>query len=249
MDPQAWILIALGVIFVLLAVMVISIYNRLVALRNRCKRAFARIDMHLKRRYDLIPNLVEVAKGYMKHERETLEAVIRARSQAVTAGQVAAQNAGDPRASGQACVIIDGEHIYLGKCGTRRSWEKYHCVVAHRLNGTCQSEPRRLPDDSRQPNPTVDEVILAYWRFAQGYYVKNGKPTGETDNVRAALLPLRRLYGSTEAKHFGPDDLEVVRQSMIDADLSRKVINGRVSRVKRMFRWASKKRFVPPECR
>lgn len=63
----------------------IGVYNRLVSLRNRFKNAFAQIDVQLKRRYDLIPNLVEVAKGYMKHERETLESVIAARNQAVSA--------------------------------------------------------------------------------------------------------------------------------------------------------------------
>jgi len=98
MGAQAWVLIALGVIVVLLALMVIGIYNKLVALRNRYKNAFSQIDVQLKRRYDLIPNLVEVAKGYMKHERETLEAVIQARNQAASAGQQAAQNPGDPQA-------------------------------------------------------------------------------------------------------------------------------------------------------
>ena len=98
MGTQAVTLIAVGAVVVLLAMMVIGIYNKLVALRNRYKNAFAQIDVQLKRRYDLIPNLVEVAKGYMKHERETLEAVIQARNQAVTAGQAAAQNPGDPKA-------------------------------------------------------------------------------------------------------------------------------------------------------
>ena len=89
--------IFLGVI-VVLAFWAVSIYNRLVQLRNRFKNAFAQIDVQLKRRYDLIPNLVEVAKGYMKHERETLEAVIKARNQAVTAAGAAGANPGNPAA-------------------------------------------------------------------------------------------------------------------------------------------------------
>lgn len=72
-----------------------GLYNRLVALRNRFKNAFAQIDVQLKRRYDLIPNLVEVAKGYLKHERETLEAVIKARNIAAAAAQSAAANPAD----------------------------------------------------------------------------------------------------------------------------------------------------------
>jgi LemA protein len=75
-----------------------NLYNRLVTLRNRYKNAYAQIDVQLQRRYDLIPNLVETAKGYMKHERETLEAVIAARNVAQSASGRAAQNPGDPQA-------------------------------------------------------------------------------------------------------------------------------------------------------
>src|SRR5213596_448063 len=81
-----------------IAVLAISAYNKLVSLRNRYKNAYAQIDVQLKRRYDLIPNLVETAKGYLKHERGTLEAVIAARNAASSANVRAAQNPGDATA-------------------------------------------------------------------------------------------------------------------------------------------------------
>src|SRR6188508_178140 len=80
---------------IVVVVFVIGAYNTLVTLRNRYKNAFAQIDVQLKRRYDLIPNLVEAAKGYLKHERGTLEAVIAARNSAVSAGAKAAANPGE----------------------------------------------------------------------------------------------------------------------------------------------------------
>jgi LemA protein len=90
--------IGLGVLVALVLLYGVGVYNGLVALRNRYKNAFAQIDVQLKRRYDLIPNLVETAKGYMKHEAGTLEAVIKARNVAVSAGQQAASSPGDPSA-------------------------------------------------------------------------------------------------------------------------------------------------------
>jgi LemA protein len=98
MGTGGWIFLAIVVAVVVWA---ISIYNGLVALRNRFKNAFAQIDVQLKRRYDLIPNLVEVAKGYIKHERETLEAVIKARNSAQSAAQAAAAAPGNPAAMQQ----------------------------------------------------------------------------------------------------------------------------------------------------
>jgi LemA protein len=95
------VLIVLGVLVfaaVIIALWAVGIYNGLVTLRNRFKNAFAQIDVQLKRRYDLIPNLVETAKGYLKHERETLEAVIKARNIAAAAAQAAAANPADNNA-------------------------------------------------------------------------------------------------------------------------------------------------------
>ena len=90
--------IIIGGIILLVIIIVAAIYNSLVTLRNRYKNSFSQIDVQLKRRYDLIPNLVETAKGYMKHERQTLEAVINARNSALSASQKASGNPGDPAA-------------------------------------------------------------------------------------------------------------------------------------------------------
>jgi LemA protein len=102
-------LLVIPVFFLL--VWAVSGYNRLVSLRNRFKNAFAQIDVQLKRRYDLIPNLVETAKGYLAHERGTLEAVITARNAAAGASVRAAQTPGDPsamRALGSAETALTG---------------------------------------------------------------------------------------------------------------------------------------------
>ena len=87
--------IILIIVLVLLVLWVINTYNKLVALRNRVKDQWAQIDVQLKRRFDLIPNLVETVKGYTKHESETLEAVIKARNTYVTAGTPEAQMKAD----------------------------------------------------------------------------------------------------------------------------------------------------------
>jgi LemA protein len=92
------VLLVLLAIVVVAVMIVVGMYNGLVTLRNRYKNAFSQIDVQLKRRYDLIPNLVETAKGYIKHERETLEAVITARNAAYSAGNKAAQAPGDAAA-------------------------------------------------------------------------------------------------------------------------------------------------------
>jgi len=102
-------------IIVAVVVWLVSIYNRLVALRNRFKNAFAQIDVQLKRRYDLIPNLVETAKGYIKHERETLEAVIAARNGAQTANRRAAADPANAEAMQQMIAAEAGLSGALGR--------------------------------------------------------------------------------------------------------------------------------------
>ena len=108
------ILVAVAIV-VLLLLFVVSLYNGLVTLRNRFKNAFAQIDVQLKRRYDLIPNLVETAKGYLRHERETLDAVVTARNRAVSAEQAAAARPGDPEAMRQLQSAEAGLTAGLGR--------------------------------------------------------------------------------------------------------------------------------------
>lgn len=105
----------LGGVGVIIFLGVVGIFNSLVTLKNKFKNAFAQIDVQLKRRYDLIPNLVETVKGYMGHERETLEAVIQARSAATSAREGAAANPGDPQSMGALMAAEEGLGGALGK--------------------------------------------------------------------------------------------------------------------------------------
>ena len=103
------------VVVALLVVYVVAIYNRLVALKNRFQNAFSQIDVQLKRRYDLIPNLVETAKAYLSHERETLEAVIAARTDAMAGLKAAAANPASAQAMAQLAQAEGGLQGALGK--------------------------------------------------------------------------------------------------------------------------------------
>lgn len=107
-------LIILLVIALLIVFWAVGAYNRLISMRNQFKNAFAQIDVQLKRRYDLIPNLVETAKGYMKHERETLEAVIAARNQAAGAN---AKVAGDPTDAAAMHTMVAAEGMLSSSLG------------------------------------------------------------------------------------------------------------------------------------
>ncbi len=109
------ILIGLVVLAALIGLYFVGQYNALVGLRNRFKNAFAQIDVQLKRRNDLIPNLVDTAKGYLSHERETLEAVTAARTTAMSAGSKAAADPGDPAAMRELAAAESGLSGALGR--------------------------------------------------------------------------------------------------------------------------------------
>jgi len=107
-------LLVILAILIVVGLAVVGMYNKLVRLRNRFKNAFAQIDVQLKRRYDLVPNLVETAKAYMQHERETLEAVIAARNQAASANEKAAAAPGEP---GAMAGLLGAEATLTGAMG------------------------------------------------------------------------------------------------------------------------------------
>jgi LemA protein len=180
--------IVLGII-VALAIWAISIYNGLVALRNRYKNAFSQIDVQLKRRYDLIPNLVETAKGYLKHERETLEAVIKARNQAVTAAQGAAANPGNPAAMaslGQAEGALSG---VLGRLFALA--EAYPDLKANQNMLAIQEEL----------SSTENKVAFARQAFNDSVMEYNTKRESFPDNVFAGMFGFTaaELLAATES--------------------------------------------------
>lgn len=130
--------------------------------------------------------------------------------------------------------------------------------------------PPTPPAEAEAPPITVSQLILRYWRFAQSYYVKDGKATSEQTVIRQALRFVRKLYGSNAARDFSPNSLKAVRQAMIEHQLTtkikvlnpvtgereeqvkvlrhglcRKVINKQIGRIKRMFAWAVEEELVP----
>ena len=144
------------------------------------------------------------------------------------------------KGSGQAVVTIDGHDIYLGKWNSAASKREYE-----RLIGEWLTNGRRLP--SMMPPITINELILAYWKFAEGYYRKDGKVTGELHAVKSAMRLLRRLYGHTPAREFGPLALKAVREQMIEIGWCRTNVNAQVLRVRRVFRWGVENELIPAE--
>ncbi len=173
MGTGGW--IVLGIVAVV-AIWAIMVYNGLVALRNRFKNAFSQIDVQLKRRYDLIPNLVETVKGYMAHERNTLEAVIKARGAAVSAAQAAAAAPGDPaamRGLSQAEGALGGA---LGRLMV--VFEQYPDLKANQNVLGLQEEL----------GSTENKVAFARQAFNDSVMVYNTKRESFPDNIFAGLF-------------------------------------------------------------
>jgi integrase len=136
--------------------------------------------------------------------------------------------------TGQAVVTLSGKDHYLGRYNTAASRKEYDRIIGEWL--ACG---RSLPNGGRQ---IVNEVILAYVRYADDYY----RGSVEVVKIKLAMRPLKELYGCAEAETFSPLKLKAVRQAMIDAGLSRRTINMRTGCIKRMFRWAVENELVTP---
>jgi hypothetical protein len=144
-------------------------------------------------------------------------------------------------------VRINGRDIYLGKYDTPESHERYRRVVAEYLTtGTTPAPGETHLGVGANDGPAVSEVMVGYIRHADSYYVKDGAPTSEAGLVKLSLRVLKRLYGNTPAKDFGPLKLKAVRQAYIDADLCLNEVNRRTSHVVRFFKWAVENELVPP---
>ncbi len=153
------------------------------------------------------------------------------------------------KASGQGVITLNGKDVYLGTYGSAESKREYDRIVAEWLVNHRQdiaTPPTAKVPENATHDLTVNELFSDYWQFATGYYVKNGQPTGEVENLRDAARPMTALYGHSAASQFGPLALEAVRQAMIDRGLCRRVINGRVNRIRRIFKWGVSKQMLSP---
>lgn len=152
-----WIfLVVLGVLFFV----VMNIYNGLVRLRNAFKNAFAQIDVQLKRRYDLIPNLVETAKAYMKHEKETLENVIQARNSALQAEQKVAGNPSDPKAMRS---FAQAEQALTSSMGRMLAvFESYPDLKANSTMGQLMEELSSTENKISFARQAYNDAVMSY---------------------------------------------------------------------------------------
>ena len=161
--------------------------------------------------------------------------------------------------SGQARVRLGGRQVYLGKHGSPEATEKYHRLIAEYVRtGEVPEEARPAPAKVAGATAagtgaavgdhavrTIDEILLAYWTWAQGHYVKDGEPTSEIGVLKVTLRALRQLYGTTPADAFGPLKLKAYREQLVRDGLSRPGVNERVERIKRVFKWAVSEELVP----
>ncbi|MBC8109303.1 MAG: LemA family protein [Anaerolineae bacterium] len=199
MSTPLIIALAIGAVVILGALVLASIYNRLVTLRQRNLNAFSQIDVQLKRRYDLIPNLVEAVKGYMAHERGTLEEVIRARNTAIAAAEPAAR---DPRNSAAIQGMATAENALTAALSRMMVLsEGYPQLKADQSTGRLMEELSSTENRVAFARQAYNDSVMQYNTARQTF------PT-------AMIAP---AFGFTEASLFQIDDAkqrEVVKVSL-----------------------------------
>jgi LemA protein len=191
--------LVLGGILLLVAIWVVAVFNRLVTLRNRFKNAFAQIDVQLKRRHDLVPNLVEVTKGYMKHERETFEDVVKARAAAEAARAHAASDPSD--AAAVVALSVAERALGAGLGRLLGLWEAYPDLkadtAAARLMEELASAENRIAfarqayNDAVMSYNTATEVFPA--RLVAGAFAFSRAALFEIEDERERAVPSARL--------------------------------------------------------
>ena len=142
-----------------------------------------------------------------------------------------------------AVVTIDGKNFYLGLFDSPESYGKYARLIAEWKNKQCRPGATSCAGHNGTPIK-VNDLILAFWHHAKQRYVKNGVPTSEIRSFKAALRPVRQLYGREPVTNFGPLALVACRQELIDAGICRKRINQHVGRIRLAFKWGVAREMV-----
>lgn len=141
--------------------------------------------------------------------------------------------------TGQARCYVNGKSVYLGVHGSKESRVRYAEIVAQVVSGQAVETPtaRRSKPVETDSRLTVNELVAAYLSWADGHYLKNGKPTSEIHCLNSAVKPLVDLFGFTACDAFGPVALKAVREQMVGTGWCRKTVNKNTGRLRSVFRW------------